>query len=363
LRSTWQALVAKHEREAEVERKQAEAINQAKAAVKLGETKYAEADRDKLLDQASALGIKLPDLVALNGTMTAAALKPDWPAARIAAQTLISTVNQLDKTIAVVRDLKDDFVEAKKRTSGRLSKLKDRFDGAKVCDVAVLTTLSDLLTLANQHAASTEWEKAGEAITQFEEKFAEAEDLAEQFEYYSGGATPRLLAGTIIAAFKALPSGSSNKAALDRLAEVFEDQCEVARGEWLTLLGIAGANVKVGSDADHYTTFNNSVPVGTDISVFKRTANAAGATAVCGELFEQVVPVLRIHATFVVGPDRYHRYWSRGNAIYSLNVANPNPYPALDARYQTMVNDMRTKVLDVIKVYGRVGTKALGPKL
>ena len=363
LHLAWQALVAKHDREAEAERQRAEAIKQAKQLVQLGETAYAEADKNKLLDKAKALGIKLPDLVGLNDTMKAAALKEAWPAADIAAQTLIRTINQLDKTITVVTDLKDDFVEAKKRTSGRLTKLTQRFDGAHVSDAAVLNILSDLLVLANQHAGAKEWEQAGEAITEFEKKFKEAEDLAEEFEYYSDGTTPRLLTGTIIAVLKALPKGSDNKAALARLKAVFGDQCMVDRGEWLTLLGIAGDNVKVGPAADHYTTFNNSLPMGTDVSVLNRASNAAGALAVCGDLFEKVVPVLRIHSTIVVGINRYHRYWSRGPAIYSVNVANPNPHAPLDARYQTMVNDMRSKVLDVIKVYGRVGTKRLGPKV
>jgi hypothetical protein len=361
LRRAWEARVAKYEREAAAERKQAEALKQSRDAVQRGEAAYAEADQKKKLDTAKDLGIKLPDLAGLNATMTAAALKPDWPAAGSAAEALIRTIAQLDKTIVVIRDLKENFEAAKKRTSSRLNKLVERFDAAKVSDVAILTTLQDLLTKANEHARKMEWEQAGVAITDFEQKYQDAEDLAKEFEYYSGGTTPRLLTGTIIAVCRALPKGSTNKVTLDRLAEVFEQQCEVPRGEWLTLLGIAGANVKIGSASDHYTTFNNSVPVGTDVSVFNSTANNAGAVAVCGELFEVVAPVLRIHATFVVGVDRYHRYWSRGAPIYSPNVVVPNPYPALDARYQTMVNEMTSKVLEVIKVYGRVGTKKQGP--
>ncbi|HSU04857.1 MAG TPA: hypothetical protein VLI93_04735 [Acetobacteraceae bacterium] len=204
---------------------------------------------------------------------------------------------------------------------------------------------------------------AANTLATFGDKCDEAAAEAEAFEYYSDGSVPRLLAGTIMAVFKTLGKGSTNADALAALENAYQDQCLVSRGDWLVHLGIAGANVKIGSDSDHYTTFNNSVPVGTDVSVAGYSADNAGATLVCGSLFEAAVPFLRIHATFVQATIRYHRYWSRAGAIYSNNVLHPNPFPALDARYQQMATHMIAAAIDVIKVHGRIGTNKMGPKI
>jgi hypothetical protein len=72
---------------------------------------------------------------------------------------------------------------------------------------------------------------------------------------------------------------------------------------------------------------------------------------VCAQLFEAVTPFARIHATFLQGDERYHRYWSRVAPTYSNNVtvATPaNVVASLNARYNKIVDDMVTKTIQVM---------------
>jgi hypothetical protein len=150
------------------------------------------------------------------------------------------------------------------------------------------------------------------------------------------------------------------------MQNIYEQQCAVTRENWLTYLGIAGENI-VGSDSDHYTTFNDSVPPDATFSVLEVTKEG-----LCDELFGIANEMKRLHSTRVVGVNRYHRYWqTMGQApIYSNNVSdddientNAAAFGALNARYDVMRLHMMTKVQEAIALHGRVGTNDRGQQL
>jgi len=366
LHAAWRKSVEQYQRNAEAERKKQQAIDASRRACETAEKAYEEAEQDKLLDQVKSHGIPAPDLNGLVSAMREAAKKQEWQTAGATAGKLSAQITRLRNTITWVEQVKSDYENAKQQTQGRLKQLDSRFEAAKVYDSSQLETLRSLLRDANSQATGKDWLTAAQTLADFETKCKEATDEADNFDHYSGGTDPRLLTGTILDVFKKLGKGRTNHDALVELENAYQVQCLVKRNDWLTELGIAGANVKVGTASDHYTTFNDSVPVGTDVSVHGCRPDNVGATGVCAQLFETVTPFARIHATFVRGDDRYHRYWSRVAATYSNNVTAATPANVLDplsARYNKMVDDMVTKTIQVIKVHGRIGANRNGPKI
>jgi capsule polysaccharide export protein KpsE/RkpR len=303
--------------------------------------------QDALEKLAAEVGVDYPDFDPAFDRAANPAAQGDWKKAAQQVASAVVAIDQFRRELKRTQKAKQDYEQDKEGTNRKISSLDSRFDGAKVKDKSLIGQLRSTMTDINQAAGRKEWRVASKHVDQFEKQCAEAENLAAEFETYSGGADPKLTTGVILDIFK-LPGVASNTDALAKLATAYSQQCAVPRIDWITHLGIAGDNVKVGTDRDHYTTFNDSVPA----TIGSVTVENQDADKISTALFTTVVAARRIHATFVEpNGTRRHKYWG---GHYSVGVA-ANAFPDLEARYDQMVQDMRRGIGEAIAKHGRIG--------
>lgn len=165
--------------------------------------------------------------------------------------------------------------------------------------------------------------------------------------YQAYQANGRLLPITIVAIRQALGLGADLAAVQLRLTTVYERQCTISRQNWLIHLNIAARAIN-GNANLHYTTFNDAVTVGAGLRVDNNTV-----PQLCTHLFESVANFERLHATLVVGVNRYHKYWG---GAYSANHAGMNAAQRiqLDGEYDRMIAEITARVTTAKANHGRV---------
>ncbi|MEK3884470.1 hypothetical protein [Paenibacillus sp. PL2-23] len=243
------------------------------------------------------------------------------------------------------------------------------FARLRIKDDGQLQGMNDDHKEAKKAAGRGEWTQAKQLAQKAVKLANKLDKLADLFRDFSDGNKPKLLQGTLMQIFNKLGQRTdyTNQDALQYMQDIYEQQCAVSRYNWLTFLGIAGGNI-VGTNNDHYTTFNDSVPPHASFSVKGKTK-----VKLCDELFGIGNDMLRLHSTRVVGTARYHRYWQTEGQlapIYSQNVTEDNlastntqAYDALNLRYQSMRDHMLTKAQEAIDLHGRVGNNDRGQQL
>jgi hypothetical protein len=165
--------------------------------------------------------------------------------------------------------------------------------------------------------------------------------IANAYAAYNDG---RLLPGTINAIRNNLGAVATLDQVNTRLALVYGRQCTVTRENWLIHLEIAGQAIN-GTPNLHFTTFNNSVASQADIQNLRVDQN--DRNALCAELFiNNTIHGQRLHATVVIGQDRFHRYWGDGPVLNQV---------ALNGEYDRMRAFIHARVTAAINQHGRVG--------
>jgi hypothetical protein len=102
------------------------------------------------------------------------------------------------------------------------------------------------------------------------------------------------------------------------------------------------------------------------VSVYEDSTRSMRSTDdICNDLFTVAPWYDQIHATRVVGVNRYHRYW---DGHESPNVAVDNfdtdaAYADLTARHAQMIRDMRAGVEVARRNFGRVARNERGQQL
>lgn len=174
-----------------------------------------------------------------------------------------------------------------------------------------------------------------------------------QAEYQAYQNNGRLLPGTINAIRLNLGGGADLATVQARLALVYGRQCTITRQNWLQHLGIAGQAIN-GTANLHFTTFNDAVTTPAGLRVDQNTANQ-----LCDALFTGVGAEARLHATLVVGVNRYHKYWG---GVYSANQGGMSVAERgqLDGEYNRMVAHIRALVTTAKNNHGRVSDNANG---
>lgn len=163
----------------------------------------------------------------------------------------------------------------------------------------------------------------------------------------------RLLPGTINAIRDALGPDADLATVQARLQLVYGRQCTITRQNWLQHLGIAGEAIN-GLQNLHFTTFNDAVTTPAGLRVDQNTVQQ-----LCTTLFTGVAVEARLHATLVVGANRYHKYWG---GTYSANQAamSVDERARLDGEYNRMINHITLLVTAAKSSHGRVSDNANG---
>ncbi|WP_219834154.1 hypothetical protein [Paenibacillus sp. R14(2021)] len=324
-----------------------------------------------LFEMAKELRIEVPESIhELQLDSSAKAGDKQWIEA---GESASKGSAQLEK----LRNMVDSAAANKRKYEEQLKELpfclqvKGELERLKIKDGGELTDMLDARKDAMEDARNQNWAGAKDKALKAMRLARKLDGLADRFRNYSrtGGVKDKLLAGSIREIFIKLNERPSytNEEALEYMQDIYEQQCAVSRYNWLTFLGIAG-NIIVGSDSNHFTTFNDSVPMRASFTVYNQTA-----ADLCDELFGVGNEMLRLHSTRVVGAERYHRYWQtsgQADPIYSANVTNddlantnPTAYGELNARYGIMRRHMMKKVEEAIELHGRVGTNDRGQQL
>jgi hypothetical protein len=296
------------------------------------------------------------------------ATNKDWIAAGVSAEagrkhldSLHAEVQKTEQAKQVYDSIQPDF--------RKVETFNDDFARLHIEDDPRLVQMRDARKNARDAAAQQDWVTAAREAKTFALLVAPLQQLIDEFGYYREATNPpRLLVGTLILIFQKLSGGGAytNRNALDTMERTFAEQCKVTRLNWLQHLHIAGANVKIGSNDDHYTTFNDSVPMFQSVSVYDDSTKSMRATAdICDDLFNQVGTFQQIHATRVVNGNRYHRYW---DGTYSPNVAADNfqnhvAYADLNAQYAQMLLDMQNGVAEASRNFGRISHNNLAQQV
>jgi hypothetical protein len=124
-------------------------------------------------------------------------------------------------------------------------------------------------------------------------------------------------------------------------------------------LEIAGENLDGPAAGTHFTTFNDALTKGNKLDNWRIDRTDVDTT--CNMLFGRVASLGQIHATVVVGPDRYHKYW---DGTYSDNVLDHGiDTGALDTEQIRMATAMTSKVQTAKDRHGRVGNNDRGQQL
>jgi hypothetical protein len=322
-----------------------------------------------LFTMAAALGVEIPN--SINTLATEATEKANgklWIEAGNSASTGSEQLEKLRGRVSTAVANKNKYEELFAEFP-LCKKVTEEFDRLNINDGGELKLMNDARLEGITAARGKNWAEAKNKAQKTMQIARKLDGLADKFRSYSDGAKPKLLQGTILTIFHKLGERPdyTNNDALEYMQNIYEQQCEVKRENWLTFLGIAGENI-VGSDSDHYTTFNDSVPPVATFSVMEKTKEE-----LCDELFGIANEMKRLHSTRVVGVPRYHRYWQtmeQADPIYSNNVidndienTNPVAFGALNGRYNVMRLHMMTKVQEAIDQHGRVGTNDRGQQL
>lgn len=336
---------------------------------KMKETHGKATGEGGLFAMAAELGVDIPDSInTMAADATEKATGKRWIEAGKSASTGSEQLETLRGRVQTASSNKDKYEELLAEFP-LCKKVTEELARLNIMDGGELKLMNDARLAANTAARGNNWAEAKSKAQKTMQIARKLDGLADKFRNYTDGAKPKLLQGTILRIFQKLGErpAYTNDDALDYMQDMYEQQCAVKRENWLTFLGIAGMNI-VGSDSDHYTTFNDSVPPNATFSVKDKTKEE-----LCDELFGIGNEKLRLHSTRVVGGSRYHRYLQttgQADPIYSDNVydddienTNAVAFDALNARYNVMRNHMMTKVQEAIDLYGRVGTNDRGQQL
>ncbi|MEO7735559.1 MAG: hypothetical protein ABIY55_31685, partial [Kofleriaceae bacterium] len=324
-------------------------------------TSLHEARGEGLENRAVGLGVQVRDLDTPYGAAKAHADQGQWIAAERHSRDGRSELDVMRRGVKKAEADKADFL--KTRSELQLSKLRDAFTDLRIRDPLLVATEA-LAEQAEDHYHGQRWEAAAATAHKAARALPELRKLVKAFDAYRDGLKPKLLSGTIKEVHDqlAVRGAYTNQQALDSLEATYEDQCAVTRVNWLVHLGIAGDNV-IGSAADHWTKFNNSIPPGL-VSV---RVDLAPVPALCASLFAAVASNLQVHATRVVGAERYHRYWdgtdSPNIAADNFAVARPVEFGELVARYDLMIAALTAGVRTAIEEHGRVAGNKLGREI
>lgn len=320
-----------------------------------------DTEKKDVFPLADELGIEVPAaLEELSSAAEVASSNKDWTTAGAKSEGIKAILDKINKEVNAAKANKSQY----ESTQGDLAKCKGieaEFARLRIKDSSEVIDMKEFRKQAIAAYGDKKWAAANADAKKAIQLIDKLDGIADQFRAYQDGADPKLLLGTILRVHANLNARAdyNDSDTLAALQETYENQCSITRENWLTHLGIAGDNVKIGPDSDHYTTFNNSVPAFATLSV--DTYNTVDS--LCDELFENPNEFRRIHATRVVGVERYHKYWGD---VYSNNVqdndlenSNPVAYGQLNTRYDQMRADMRAQISIALQKHGRVGTNNL----
>jgi hypothetical protein len=327
-----------------------------------------QAKRDEIGKAASALSATNPpgctaeQAKALDGGREAIdkALKEPLTADNnTAAEALVAAQTKLlEEAATTVKAAKKNLDATTGPILKTLRTVKADFERLKIAAVWDFTAIDESVEKIKAATQAGKWTEAAALAQTLDKDLAEPKKIAKGMTTWRD--TQKLLAGTYDAALVKLGKAFTLAEAEAALKALYKTQCDVSRDNWLTHLDVAGAVVKAGNDANHVTLFNDAILPG--------VASASVETRfeiLCGELFETAAWHLQLHATYVVGQARYHKYWG---GKYSKNVnddklesTNKRAFDALNARFDEMKQDMETKVRAAIAAHGRIGTNSKGP--
>ena len=195
-------------------------------------------------------------------------------------------------------------------------------------------------------------------------------------EYWlSDDLNPKLLIGTVRQFFQFYLDDDKETLSLtqidEQLKQVYKEQCDVSRKNWLKHLGFSDARTPLVNQSEqckacHYTIYKNSIITSgiASVSVYRRSEED-----VLSKLFCQGESAQQVHATLTFEGCNYHRYW---NGTYSPNVKqhslddkNTKEFKKLNEEFNRMKKNLTEKVKKAIVQHGRIGdnTRATQIKL
>ena len=350
---------------------QAKAQHAAKASYEQNEKAFTAAQASGgTLEHAQALGVTVSADIDLQfQAARRLASETKWSGAGLSSDKGRRLLESLQEEVRNTQKSKDAY-ESIKSDFSKLKGFRDEFARLQIQDDPRLGEMSDARRAADDAAGRQDWSTAAREAKKFAPLVAPVEQLIASFAHYRDTDPPRLLVGTLVRIFEKLRAGAAytNTDALSLMETTLVQQCDVTRLNWLEHLNIAGDNVKVGGDADHYTTFNTSVPAATIVSVSvydDSTRSMRSTDDICNDLFTVAPWYDQIHATRVVGVNRYHRYWD-GHESPNVGIdgfAAHAAYADLTARHAQMIRDMRAGVEVARRNFGRVARNERGQQL
>jgi hypothetical protein len=243
-------------------------------------------------------------------------------------------------------------------TSRAFNRLKNTFERLGVPDQLAAFDAEFQAIKSAQKAG--DWAGAADQAEKLLPKLAPAENLAAELSDFRGGTVGKLLQGTYDKIVQTMPRGFTVADLKIRLNQVYTQQCEVTRQNWIEFLGVAGANVKSGPDRAHYTTFNDAV-MKADATLDVRLPTPV----LCRRLFESVNSTAQIHATVTWNGTRYHMYWdgteSFAVARDNLRIDNSTLWNEMHTIWLRMHAEMEAKIDEARLAHGRIGNARMGP--
>jgi hypothetical protein len=335
------------------------ASRRAQLAALVRERDALQDDVDQLIDP---VGCKLAteQAIALQRTEIAAWLgKPATRANIDEAKRAIAKLSGLiDQGNEETKEQRKAYGKRIEPTSRAFNRLKNTFERLGVPDQ--LAAFDGEFQAIKTAQKAGDWAGAADKAEILLPKLAPAEKLATDLSDFRGGTVGKLLQGTYDKIVQTMPRGFTVAALKIRLEQVYTQQCEVTRQNWIEFLGIAGANVKSGPDRAHYTTFNDAV-MKADATLDVRLATPV----LCRRLFESVNSTAQIHATVTWNGTRYHMYWdgteSFAVARDNLRIDNSNLWNEMNTIWLRMHADMEAKIDEARLAHGRIGNARMGP--
>lgn len=331
-----------------------------------------KAERGKIDELAAGLSTTNPpgcsagQAGALDAGRTAVAVAL---AAPLTKENNAAAAGEVKKQAALHEAASDMVKEARKENEKQvqpslqqLKKIEEEFVRLKIDSASSLSAQKAYGVEIRDAQARADWTKALQLAKELDTALEEpARIVADLTAFRDDG---KLVAATYDAILEKLVTAGAFtlQAAKDELKRVYGLQCEVKRDDWLTLLGVAGSNVKVGSpDGPHYTTFNSGVLSGAAFASVDQDLDV-----LCTRLFKTgITSAFQLHATVVVGTDRHHKYWDGTYSWPFKDLSASEKVKAQGARldewHGKLVSDMRKKVQEAIAAHGRVGTNKTGP--
>ena len=314
--------------------------------------------REQLADLPEPLGSPIDAQVAAQRKVCVDSLAVPATVASIKATK--AEIGTLEKLIA---DAEEKTRETRKKFAARIDPVTRRHRklGLLLDELGIGSRIADVKAeyeAVRTAQAAGKWDEAAAKAEALAVALNPLDQLAKGFSAFRNDG--KLLHPTYDKIVKSMPNGFTAPQLRQRLDDVYRQQCSVTRLNWMEFLGIAGKNVKNGSDDAHYTTFNDAVMKGGN------TLDVSGTIdQLCVALFESVNSTAQVHATVTYGAERYHKYWD-GTESYNvyrdnLMTRDRRLYDRMVAIWTRMKTEMTDKVGQAQAAHGRIGNASRGP--